>query len=336
MEGRACRDRRLDKHVSTRISLKSIIKNYMNKNILAIDIGGSKLLMGLVSHSGGILYKKKYPISPDTDQNKLMKLINAAYTELTNNVDGLTFDRAGATVPGLADPENGIWVLAPYSGIDNFHIAEELSKLLRVPVSIENDVNACAIAEHAFGECKDSSDFAWITVSNGCGGSIFANGRLYPGGFANAGEVGHIIVEEDNGLKCGCGNSGCFEAMAAGPGIVQRYCNHADLNSDGLLTAKDVANMAMAGDEIAKKVFNKTGYYIGKVMAIVANIVNPQKIVLGGGVSLSMKLFESEMLKTYQKMVFKEANKDLQIIRTGLGQDAALLGAAALVIDKKL
>ncbi|MBQ1223984.1 MAG: ROK family protein [Oscillospiraceae bacterium] len=160
-------------------------------NILALDIGGSKLLCGIVSEDGKLLAesKKDFPCGYTLDELKssLAELASPLITSFAPVA-------AGATIPGLCDPQKGLWVYAPKSGIKDFDIRSFVSEQFAIPLSIENDVNACAVGEKKFGICRDTDDFIWVTVSTGIGGSIFANGMLYSGHSGNAGEIGHIKV----------------------------------------------------------------------------------------------------------------------------------------------
>ncbi|MBT3318666.1 MAG: ROK family protein, partial [Clostridia bacterium] len=198
-----------------------------------------------------------------------------------------------------------------------------------LPVAIENDVNACALAEKMFGCCKDSTDFIWLTVSNGCGGALFLSNALYKGFGGTAGEIGHIVVEENNGFQCGCGNSGCLEIQAAGPGIVRRYLQKTPGES---LTAADIASKAREGDANALKVYRDEGKYLGYAIASAVNLLNPERVIIGGGVSASFDLFADTLRETVMQRIYQSANKTLIIETSALGYNASLIGAASLAL----
>ncbi|MBQ5790872.1 MAG: ROK family protein, partial [Thermoguttaceae bacterium] len=200
--------------------------------ILALDLGGSKMLSALVD------------VFESADGERSTKLRGVARRALAKDAgrDGVwaaildataeTFERTGeswdavasigATIPGVADPSRGFWVYAPFSGIADFPLADELRARFGKPVFADNDVNACAWAEKVFGACQGVDNFVWITISNGIGGGLVLDGKVYAGKFSGAAEIGHFNVVE-NGALCGCGNRGCLEATAAGPGIARRY-----------------------------------------------------------------------------------------------------------------
>jgi len=296
-------------------------------NILAIDIGGSKAAAGIVDDRGNVLCSEKEQLPAGTTADSLLAVIKDKCDKITENY---SFDKIGVTIPGLADTKNGIWVYAPFSGINNFPIADKINAMYGKQVYIENDVNACAVGEKLFGCCKETDDFIWITVSNGIGGSVFANGRLYTGYSGNAGEFGHIKALDDNDFLCGCGDYGCVEAVAAGPGIKKRY--------GGTLAAEQIAEEARSGTclelgpEHAKKVLYDTGYYIGKAISAAINALNPEMAVFGGGVSQSFDLIEPGITDALSRYMFKAANKNFKLAQTALAYNAALIGAAAITL----
>ncbi len=243
--------------------------------------------------------------------------------ENTNHIECI-----GVAVPGLADKKNGILVYAPFSGIRNFPIRKILENKLKVPIYIENDANACAIGEMLYGSCQGIDDFIWITVSNGVGGAIVLGKEIYQGWQGAAGEIGHIVVAE-NGYKCGCGNKGCLEVCAAGPAIVRRYMKNSG-DKIKKLSAKKIAEFAKKGDGHALYAYRQTGHYLGKAISYAVNLLNPTKIILGGGISMDIGLILPEIKRVVKNMVFRESGKNLVIEKTGLSYEAALIGAAAV------
>ena len=292
---------------------------------LALDIGGSKLASGLVDQNGHILEVNVKSLLSLEGNDVIDIVMQAAHSHMNNNPAAV-----GVNIPGLADAQNGIWLESCFSGIRNIPIAGMLSDALHLPVFIDNDVNNCALAESMFGACKGVSDFIWLTVSNGCGGALFLNGRIYSGIRNTSGELGHIIVEEraEYALPCGCGNKGCLEAQAAGPGIAKRYAGLTGTEAD----AESIAVMANSGDAAAQKIFYDEGVYIGRALAAAINIINPEKVVLGGGVAKSFGLFEHSMAKTIKNHTYRLASEHVHVGRTSLGYHAALIGAASLAI----
>jgi len=300
-------------------------------NILGVDIGGSKIVVGIIDGEGNVLCSEKEQLPAGTNADLLLDVIKNKCDIICEKY-GYDFDKIGITIPGLADTKNGIWVYAPFSGISNFPIADKINSIYGKKVYIENDVNACAVGEKRFGCCKNVDDFIWITVSNGIGGSVFTNGSLYAGYNGNAGEIGHIKVCDDDNFdyQCGCGDYGCVEAVAAGPGIKKRYNN---ING-GNITAEQIAVEARNGNTNAIKVMYDTGYYIGKALSAAINMLNPEMAVFGGGVSQSFDLIEPGIKDALSRYMFKAANKNIKLMQTALAYNAALIGAAAIAITE--
>ena len=299
---------------------------------LAVDIGGSKFMVGLVTSSGEILCAEKYRWT-ELDAKGVVRDIKSAVHALLDS-HGLHCPTVmGATIPGLADSVKGLWVEASFSGIRNLPFAALMEEEFGFPVRLDNDCNACAAAERLFGCCKGVDHFIWVTVSNGIGGCIFANGQLYPGYHGNAGEIGHVVVEEGpNARPCKCGLRGCAEMHASGLALVKNYLSlGGEWTIDGASpTARSIAALARAGDKIANEAYELEGLYLGRVIAAAINLINPQKVVIGGGVSLGFDLFWPSLAKTLETHVYRNANPDFTVEPSALGYNAGLLGAAAL------
>ena len=290
---------------------------------LAIDIGGSKLFVGIVDEAGRILAQRKMQFHAVTRQI-ILDSIRQLCMPLA---EPFAPDRIGVSIPGLADPKTGVWKEAVFSKVRDFRIAEDLTSLFALPVCIDNDANNCACAEKVFGCAKNDDDFIWLTISNGCGAGIFLDGKLFSGASGSAGELGHVCVTDEE-FFCPCGNKGCLEAVAAGPGIVKRYEGAAATHMSSL-SAKTIARMAEAGDAVARAVYEKTGVYIGTAIAAAVNILNVPLVVLGGGIGMDTELYIDPLKKTVGEHIYATANKNVRIVSTALGYNASLLGAAA-------
>jgi len=291
----------------------------------ACDIGGTKLLCGLVTKDGEIIDTRKCPAPTEVTGEKLEAIIEKFYHELRESNPEWEIDRCGMNVPGLADPRTGLWVYAPFSGIKDYPVAERMGKRLGLPVSIENDVNACAWAEKIFGACKDCDDFLWVTVSTGVGGGLVLGGKVYSGAFGGGGEFGHVVVEP-GGPECSCGHKGCIESLAAGPAIARRY----QKKTGQSLPAIEIAKLARQGDPAAKEILDETGAYIGRGLAMVASVLNLKRYVLGGGVMMSFDLMEKAIRESFFREAFELPNRQAVIVPTGLHYEAGLMGAASL------
>ena len=301
------------------------------KTILAVDIGGSKLLTALaeVSAGGEVSFsgEVRRELAAGLGKEDILAEVTAA-CDRTLSLTGAAgnFDALGVTIPGLADPKTALWIYAPFSGIRDFPIGAQLGRIYAKPVYGENDVNACAWAEHLFGACRETGDFLWVTVSNGIGGGLVLGGKIFAGHFGCAAEFGHLKVA-DGGALCGCGGHGCLEAEAAGPAIARRY---ARLTGKEGLSARDVAEAARRGEAEALEVYRKTGELLGKGAAAAANLLNPEAIVFGGGVAESFDLFAGGLEEKFRSDIMTFANKNVRILKTELGYNAGLFAAASL------
>lgn len=295
----------------------------------AIDFGGTKLLVGLVSSDGTVLAQQRVPTPYQggpagvADQAVLMLRNLLAQEGITTaQLAGL-----GSTVPGLAETRKGILRLAPALGWRDVPFAQMLADRTGVEARIANDVNACALAEQRFGVGRGVESLVWITVSTGVGGSVVLDGKIVEGASGIAGEIGHLVVEE-GGYTCGCGHRGCLEAMAAGPAIARRA------RESGLQVADsaEVATLARSGDPIARRILTETAVYLGRAIAFCYNLLDPDMVVIGGGVGQSFDLLLPTLDAVVADRAIRLADRPHRIMPTGLGYEAALVGAAALVL----
>ncbi len=351
---------------------------FSSSKYLALDLGGSKLLSAIVSVKDGESERRaslsgiaKSPLGKDAGRQGVWNAVLNAVDETleTSGVEWNDILAIGVTIPGVADPKRGYWVFAPFSGIKDFPIADELAARYAKPVFADNDVNACAWGERIFGVCQNVENFLWITISNGIGGGLVLNGRVYPGKYLGAAEIGHFNVVED-GAPCGCGGRGCLEATASGPGIARAYRKYVwdavkkssllptsiidewrlylvekygkidaeealklELESIESVDAALIADDARKGNPLALTTYREMGGYVGRAASWAANLINPEKIVIGGGVARAFDLFYPTLWEKFQKCVFRQANQSLTIEKTGLGYEAGLLGAASLAYD---
>ncbi len=303
------------------------------KTYLCLDIGGSKYIVGLIDRDGRLVASRKGPWAELTKEGVLNTLLTEARSLLAET--GAKPDAVGITIPGLADPERGLWVEAVFSGIHDFAICDAVTQALGLPAYCDNDAQAYSLAELIFGCCKDVKDFLYVNVSNGIGGSIVSGGRLLYGAHGNAGEFGHCVVEP-GGRPCKCGSKGCLEAYAAGPALARNYAEAGGepLEDGAPADAKVIAERARAGEALAQAIFEEQGHRIGGVIARAVNLLNPRKVVIGGGVSLAFDLFGPALKETVAEQIYKNANPDVEILPTPLGYMAGLYGAAAIAVSR--
>ena len=288
-------------------------------------------MVALINGDGRILHRRQgtwYSLSAKTI---LTRLVEEARLVLAESDDYPV--ACGITIPGLADPKRGLWVEATFSGIRDFAICKAMEEALSIPAYCENDGQAYAMAEMTFGCCQDVKNFLFVNVSNGVGGAIVSGGRLLNGERGFAGEIGHCNAVP-SGRSCKCGQRGCLEMYAAGPGIAHTYAEKGGAPDENgyMADCKMIAQRARAGDVIALTAFEDAGRYLGQVLAIAVNLLNPCCIVIGGGVALSFDLFAPALRHTLQERIYTYANPNITIMPTPLGYDAGLYGAAAIAM----
>lgn len=300
---------------------------------LSFDVGGSKYIVGLVSRFGRVMEMRRGVWRALTEECVLDTLLQAAKELLQTT--GAKPLACGVTIPGLADPQRGLWVEASFSGIRNFPICRCLTESLGLPAYCDNDGQAYALAEMVFGACRGVQDFVYMNVSNGIGGALVSGGRLLYGNNGNASEPGHCCVIP-GGRLCKCGSRGCLEMHAAGPGISRNYQEAGGSpGSDGKpATAEEIAGRARAGEALAQEIFQLEGQLLGRILAMEINLLNPRKVILGGGVALAYDLFGPSLEETVREQVYRGANPDYVIEPTSLGYLAGLYGGAAIAVRR--
>lgn len=300
---------------------------------MAVDVGGSKYVTGLVTEQGQILCKRKYRWKQMTSEGVTEEICSAMERILEEN-PGVEVKAVGMTIPGLADPERGIWLSASFMGIYELPIGEIIRERFGLPVYIDNDCNACALAEKRYGCCKDTDHFLYMTVSNSIGGALFINGQLYRGARGSAGEVGNIRVDE--GLKGSGSRRDSLENYASGRGLAATYLKLGGLSEidgeppDGVA----ITRLADQGDQVALEAFRMEGIYLGQAIAACCALLDPEKVIIGGGLSLVFDRYQKPLLEALERETVAVKGNRPQIRTTALGYDGALLGAAALAVCK--
>jgi glucokinase len=309
----------------------------------ALDIGGTKTIAAIVGDQGKIYKKEVFPTAVTDCYTHLDDCLNVLRNILKAlNIEESALAGIGVTLPGIVNSEEGILILAAYEKWENIPVSSYISERFHnIGVFCENDVNACAIGERLFGLGKKYENYIWITVSTGVGGAVVNESKLVKGVHGFAGELGHLKVEYEKQELCPCGQLGCLETHGSGTAInryIQRAIEEdqefakafvaADLKQD----ASGCAVLARSGNKTANEIFIKAGDYLGRGISYCANILNPQAVIIGGGVAASLDLLLPGIVASIEKNTFKPM-QEVEIIKTALGYEAALLGAAALVIQ---
>ncbi len=297
--------------------------------ILCLDIGGSKLSGAISDEEGNLRSVSTNPLFVGQDAKRLVldKIVEYADRVIDRNPD---IERIGISVPGLTDSENGIWVFSPFSGIRDLNLRKVLGERYGLAVYAENDVNACALAEKRFGVCKDEKDYMWITITNGIGGSIVIDRKLFKGMGGNAGEIGHICVDEQ-GPVCGCGNKGCLEACASCHALENAYLA---THPGEMKATEELATKVFLGDNELRELFYNAGVLVGKATATAANLLDIGLFVFGG-TALTYDLMETGIAEGVDRYAFKGTGLKIRTKKTALGTQACLYGAATIALEGK-
>lgn len=311
--------------------------------IAAFDIGGTKTISAILDGDGKILVQETFPsITADWKKNmqKCVDIMKCQMAEL--KVQATDMEGLGISLPGPVDTDNGVLIYAPYAKWEYIPVAEYFrSQLGFETICCENDVNACAVGELRFGLGKKYRDFIWMTVSTGVGGAVVADGKLIRGGKGYAGEFGHLKVEYEHPEVCSCGQLGCLEAHGSGTALIRETRRAAEADPEfakALVEAGKKADgagcaaLCKAGNETAQRIMHKLGVYLGRGISYCVNVLNPEAVIVGGGVAASLDLLMPAIRETLQTDAYVKM-KDTEVVQTPLGYDAALRGAAALVLE---
>ncbi len=310
--------------------------------IFAADLGGTHLRAAVVGCDGTIHFRLKQPTpKSETPDGIVHALVDAAHEgERQTAAKGGQISAISIAVPGTVDIKNGVVVKAPnVPCLDGFRLEAALESELKWPAILENDANAAAIGEMWQGAGRGYSSIVCVTLGTGVGGGIILDGKLWRGANGSAAEIGHLGVDPFSGVPCGCGSRGCLEVYSSATAIVRmthealaRYPDSILQTSEDL-TSKAIFEAGVKGDELALEVFRRMGVYLGIGLASLVNLINPEIIVIGGGLANGWELFERHMRQQVLERAFPLPAKTVKITRAECGDDAGLLGAARLAFD---
>lgn len=308
---------------------------------IGIDVGGTNVKIALVDEKGSIIYSNSVPTRAEMGYEYTVNNIKQAIKDLMNESKCTDIAGIGFDFPGQIDYKNGIVRLAPnIPGWINVPIAEIIENEFKIPTKIDNDVHCAALGELKFGAGKDCENFICMTVGTGIGSGIVINGKLVRGVSNAAGELGHIKLEMNGGPLCGCGDYGCLEAFASGPSIVKmaeeyimggKSTKFREMANGSPITPFTIAEAAKQGDPVAKRIFTIMGEYIGYGLTSVVNLLNPEKIIIGGGVADAGDILLNPIKETIKKRAMFVAGSAVEIVPAQLGNSAGVIGASLLI-----
>ena len=320
--------------------LRQEIKDMSNvtpaSQYIGINVSGAALSAALVSHEGQVVARREAAFA----NGDLPAQITSLVAELRAAAPSVV--ALGLGVPGLVSPATGrVVVSSDLPSVVRADLQTELARTTNLPITLVNDANAAAYGEHIAGAGQGSRNMFYVTLGTGIGGAIIMDGKLWYGDSGFAGEFGHITIDRE-GIECTCGNTGCLETVASAPNIIRRTHERLIRDSTSSLTrlglnknftAADIAHAANEGDDFAMLMIERTGRYIGTAIAAVINLLNIQRIVLGGGVMDAGKLILDPIIREAGRRSFQPCFEATQIVAATLGPDAVPTGAAMLARD---
>nr|WP_150960607.1 ROK family glucokinase [Aneurinibacillus sp. XH2] len=308
---------------------------------VGVDLGGTNIKVGICDETGKLLHSYEGPTGTDEGAESIIAKIEEYVRKLVADAS-LSLDQVvgiGAGVAGFLDIPNGIVLSSPnIPAWHNVPLKQILEERFNKPVIINNDANVAALGEAWGGAGADISNLVCYTLGTGVGGGIIIDGKIHQGFSGMGGELGHMQVVPDlEAIVCGCGQTGCLETVSSATGIVRMAkdaVGRGDKTSLQLLeqiTAKDVFDAAKAGDEAAIRIVNRAAYYLGRSLSMLAVIVNPQRFILGGGVSRAGEILFEPIREIFSQYTPAPAREGVDIVPAMLGNDAGMVGAAGLL-----
>ncbi|MFD1172314.1 ROK family transcriptional regulator [Oceanobacillus picturae] len=293
--------------------------------VIGVDAGPQRVTSILTDLAGNIIHRADKQLFTPITNEQFMKILKNAISETIGGANREKREMVGIGVAmhGVVNVETGTSLIAPNLNLKNIPIKEELEKEFKLDVKVENDARAMALGESWFGGHASASMVA-VNIGHGVGAGLVINEKLYHGDRDIAGEIGHMTIDL-HGPTCTCGNTGCLQAFVSGPAIA------AHAHKEGL-TGEDIAKLAKSGDKEATSLLEETGKLIGIGLVNLIHLVNPEKIVLGGGVMKSEKFILPAIKETIYARGLTQDAKETNVSVTKLGDHATLLGAVALLL----
>jgi glucokinase len=302
--------------------------------IIAVDLGGTNLRLGAVSSTGRVLARARAKMGTYRRNAELLADLHAAIADFEPEASAAGRPRAVCLgFAGYTDSARGLIYFAPnVGGLRNIGVRAYLKRRLRVPVFVENDANCAALGEHWKGAGRKAGSLFMFTLGTGVGGGFVVDGEIWRGASGTAGEIGHTIVMA-GGPRCNCGNRGCLETFASATAIVKEYrrikrARGLGAGSRGKITARQITDLASRGDSAAVAALGYAARGLGVGIANVFNLLAPELIVIGGGVSRAGQVLLRPAIKEAKSILFPQLAPRLKVRRAALGDDAALTGAA--------
>lgn len=314
----------------------------MKKYRIGVDIGGTNIKIALVDMQGKIVYSNTTPTRADMGYEYSIANVKQAIADLMKetNSDKNTVEAIGFGFPGQIDYQSGIVRLLPnMPGWIEIPVAKIMEDEFKIPTRLDNDVRVATLGELKYGAGKGCQNLVCITVGTGIGSGLVLNGKLVRGARNAAGEIGHIKMTMGDGPLCGCGDYGCFEAYASGPSIVamaKEYIKGGKSSKFKELATEEmspyiVAQAALQGDVVAKRIYAKMGEVIGLGLTSAINLLNPERVIIGGGVADAGDILFEPIKDTIARRAMPIQASSVEIVPAQLGNAAGVIGASLLI-----
>jgi glucokinase len=311
--------------MSSAAEMKSARKGHGVTIIGAVDIGGTKIAVGAVTEDGTIISQTESSTRPELGFENAMRRVKAMLHQVASCAE-VTFNGIGIACPGPLDPFSGILDdVGTLSGWQGGNLIEGLASEFGIPVALENDADAAALAEAHWGAGKGSPKLIYITVSTGIGGGVVLAGELYRGARGAHPEIGHQIIDA-SGPPCYCKGKGCWESLASGSALESWMQEQHPVSTPR--TGAEIGFLAEQGDLLALRAMEREGYYLGLGLANIITLFIPETVVLGGGVMRSSHLFLPKALEVVHDLCTQVPVKNTFITAAGLHPVTGLAGAA--------
>ena len=315
--------------------------------VLAIDLGGTKIITAIIANSGQVMAKEYYLTLADEGPQSVIEKIFSAIDRLLSlrNIGSSQLASISIAAAGAINFDKGLITSSPnLPGWDAVPLRDIIKEKYRVITFLINDASAAALGEHRLGAGRGVSNLIYLTVSTGIGGGIIINGKLYSGQSGGAGEIGHMTIDV-NGPRCNCGNTGCFEVLASGTAVAKEAIRRIRQEERSSLieivagkieniTAEKVEVAARGGDSLALDIISRAAIYLGVGMVNLVNIFNPEMIIVGGGMAKMGDLLLNPARQVVKERAFQLSAQAVRIVPAQLGEDAGVLGAAIFAFEQ--
>ena len=316
--------------------------------VLAIDLGGTKIIAAIISNQGQVMAKEYcLTLAGEGPQSVIDRILFAIDHLLSvRKLDLSQLDSISIAAAGAIDFDKGLVTSSPnLPGWHNIPLRDMVNRKYKVNTFLINDASAATLGEYHFGAGKGVNNLIYLTVGTGIGGGIIINGKLYSGPRGSAGEIGHMTIDV-NGPRCNCGNIGCLEMLASGTAVAREAIRRIGRGEESSLTeivegkieditAEKVGVAAQGGDPLALEVISKVAAYLGVGMVNLVNIFNPEMIIVGGGVAQMGDLLLGPARQVVKERAFQLSAQAVRIVPAQLGENAGVLGAAIFAHQQK-